>query len=200
MTIRWTHRLLWPVFQRAAQWRTRQLIGRALELADEPSLVLNLPCCCESFGPLLSTRNNRVVIAASPHAECLSAALANLHAPFSHRVHPLQTALLAIELDANAVDCIVCVHYLHQVDDPVRRMSLLREFNRVTRDSVIISVWVKGNLEAARHAKHPRGDGQVRNRAQIEHEFTAAGFRITGHRDLIPGLAMLRLYVLRKNS
>lgn len=193
-------RMLRAVLLRAAQWRTRQLIGSALELADEPSLVLDLPCSIDSFWPLLSARDNRVVIAAETNAECLTAALAGLHATFTRRVHPLQTSLLAIDLGANAVDCIFCMDYLHQVDDPLRRMILLREFNRVTRDSVIVSVWVDGNLEASRHTKRPRGIGQVHSQAQIEHEFTEAGFSITGHRDFIPGLAMLRLYVLRKNS
>lgn len=182
----------------AAQWRARQLIRSALYLAEEPGLVLDLPCAADEFWPLLHARDNRVVIAAEANVERLAAALANLHKDFSSRVHALQTSLFAIDLSSNAVDCIFCMHCLHQIDDPQQRMALLREFHRVTRDSVIISLWVDGNLEAVRQARHAHHNGYVHKRAEIEEAFIRAGFSITGHRDFIPGLAMLRLYVLRK--
>lgn len=194
-------RLLSEVARRAQQWRATQLINSALTLADEPSLVLDLPCAADGFWPLLSSSDSRVVIAANADAEhlteALTRALTGLHSAFTSRVHALQSSVFAIELDANAVDCIFCMHCLHQVDDPLRRMALLQEFNRVTRDSVIISVWVDGNLEALGHKQR---DGQIYPRRQIEREFIAAGFTITGHRDFIPGLAMLRLYVLHKRG
>lgn len=193
-------RMLSSMRQRVAQWRAGQLINSALKLAGEPSLVLDLPCAAEGLWPLLSTSESRVVIAANPQVEHLAAALAGLHTTFSQRVHPLQTSLFAIDLGANAVDCIFSLHGLQQIDDPLRRMLVLREFNRVTRDCVIISVWVDGNLQAARQTPLSRRNGQVRARAQIEREFTAAGFHISGHRDFMPGLAMQRLYVLRKLS
>ena len=193
-------RMLSSITQRVAQWRAGQLINSALKLAGEPSLVLDLPCAAEGLWPLLSTSESRVVIAANSHAEHLAAALAGLHAAFTQRVHPLQTSLFAIDLGANAVDCIFSMHGLQQIDDPLRRMTVLREFNRVTRDCVIVSVWVDGNLEAARQTALTRRNGPVHARAQIEREFTDAGFHITGHRDFIPGLAMRRLYVLHKRS
>ncbi|MBU0901625.1 MAG: class I SAM-dependent methyltransferase [Gammaproteobacteria bacterium] len=193
-------RMLSSMTQRVAQWRAGQLINSALKLAGEPSLVLDLPCAADGLWPLLSTSESRVVIAANPHAEHLAAALAGLHTTFSHRVHPLQTSLFAIDLGANAVDCIFSLHGLQQIDDPLRRMLVLREFNRVTRDCVIVSVWVDGNLQAARQTPLSRRNSQVHTRAQIEREFTAAGFHISGHRDFMPGLAMQRLYVLRKLS
>lgn len=193
-------RMLSSITQRVAQWRAGQLISSALKLAGEPSLVLDLPCAADGLWPLLSTSDSRVVIAAEANAEQLTAALAGLHAVFSRRVHPLQTSLFAIDLGANAVDCIFSMYGLHHIDDPRRRMLVLREFNRVTRDCVIVSVWVDGNLEAARQTALTRRNGQVHARAQIEREFTDAGFHITGHRDFIPGLAMRRLYVLHKRS
>lgn len=193
-------RMLSSMTQRVAQWRAGQLINSALKLAGEPSLVLDLPCAAEGLWPLLSTSESRVVIAANPHTEHLAAALAGLQTAFTQRVHPLQTSLFAIDLGANAVDCIFCLHGLQQIDEPLRRMLVLREFNRVTRDCVIISVWVDGNLQAARQTPLSRRNGQVHARGQIEREFTAAGFHISGHRDFMPGLAMQRLYVLRKLS
>ena len=186
------------VLIRAAQWRARQLIGSALKLAGEPSLVLDLPCAADGFWPLLSTSNSRVVIAADTDAEHLNEALASLHASYTSRVHPLHTSVFAIDLGQNAVDCIFCMHYVQQIGDPQQRMALLREFNRVTRDSVIVSLWVDGNLEALRQPAQARHSGFIHQRAKIEEEFIQAGFSITGHRDFLPGWAMLRLYVLRK--
>ncbi|SFI84669.1 Methyltransferase domain-containing protein [Pseudomonas guineae] len=193
-------RMLSRLVRRTAQWRAQQLISSALKLADEPSLVLDLPCGADGFWPLLHTSNSRVVIAAEANTERLAAAMAGLAPGLASRVHPLQTSAFAIDLGPNAVDCIFCMHYLHQVDEPQRRLALLREFNRVTRDCVIVSVWVDGNLEAARQPPLNRRNGQVHARAQIEREFINAGFGISGHRDFIPGLAMLRLYVLHKLS
>ena len=88
---------------------------------------------------------------------------------------------------------------------------ILREFHRVTRDTVILSLWVDGNykawkrrqLEQRRAKEGQAGQNQNRfvvRRADIESEFEQAGFRILGHKDFFPGYAMWRTYVLRKKS
>lgn len=142
-----------------AQWRTRQLIGRALQLADEPSVVRNLPGIAKTC------------------AERLQEALTGLPAAFR------------IDLGENAVDCIFSMHVRQQIGEPQRRLALLKKFNRVTR-----TLGVDSSLAPSQH------NGYRHNRTQIEKEFVPAGFSITGHRDFIPGLAMRRLYVLRKNA
>jgi hypothetical protein len=125
------------------------------------------------------------------------------------RVRPLQTSAFDIDLPDQAVDSIFCMRLIHHVGDPAHRARMLREFHRVTRDSVIISLWVDGNYKAwrrqkleARRAERRKQTG-YQNRfvlpaAQVESEFSQAGFNVVGSMDFLPFYAMWRVYVLRK--
>lgn len=88
---------------------------------------------------------------------------------------------------------------------------MLREFHRVTRGSVIVSLRVAGNYKAWKRKRlekwrseqaggNPSGNRFVVAKATIEAEFRDAGFDIVGHDDFIPAYAMWRLYVLLKRS
>ena len=75
----------------------------------------------------------------------------------------------------------------------------------MTRDTLIVSLWVDGNYKAWRRNRlaKRRGAGENRfvvRREAIESEFLAAGFQVLGHRDFLPGYAMWRTYVLRKRE
>ena len=87
---------------------------------------------------------------------------------------------------------------------------MLREFHRVTRDTVIVSLWVDGNFKSWRRKRlekrrAARGGNENQNRFvvarhTIEAEFAEAGFEIIGAQDFLPGYAMWRVYTLRKTS
>jgi hypothetical protein len=84
-------------------------------------------------------------------------------------------------------------------------MKILREFERVSRDSVILSLWVNGNFKAwkRKRAEKTRGQEGYQNRfvlpvSAVEKEFWQAGFRIQERLDFLPLYAMWRVYVLRK--
>ena len=144
----------------------------------------------------------------------LAVARASQPADVVARVRSFQTSAFAIDLGANAVDCIFCIRLLHHIQSAENRRVILREFHRVTRDTVILSLWVDGNYKAwkrrrleERRAKEAKEGlaGQNQNRfvvprAEIESEFEEAGFRILGHEDFVPGYALWRTYVLRKKS
>lgn len=195
--------------RRLSSWRDMQLARRALRQAGEPSLVLDLPCGAGRFWPLLAEAPNRVILAADNSADMVATALAGQPPAVVARVKAFQTSAFDIELDDNAVDSIFCMRLIHHIADPEHRMSLLRECARVTRDTLIISLWVDGNYKAwkrarleARRAQRGRS-GQNQNRfvvprRTIEAEFAAAGFRQVSHHDFLPGYAMWRVYVLRK--
>ena len=127
------------------------------------------------------------------------------------RIETFRTSAFAIDLAANAVDCIFCIRLLHHIEQPEHRLAILREFHRVSRDTVIVSLWVDGNykawkrkrLEQRRAAKGRAGENQNRfvvAREAIESEFRQAGFRIIGQQDFLPGYHMWRTYVLRKED
>jgi hypothetical protein len=84
-------------------------------------------------------------------------------------------------------------------------MALLKEFNRVTRDTVCLSLWVDRNYKAWRRkrleARRNRQGYQnrfVANGRVIESEFFETGFEIMGRIDFARYYSMWRIYVLRK--
>ena len=197
------------VARRLSHWRDEQLARKALSLAGDPGLVLDLPCGAGRFWPLLAEKPNRVIIGADNSADMLKTACAAQPADVVKRVRPLQTSAFDIDLPDNAVDSIFCMRLLHHVGQSEHRLALLREFQRVTRDSAIVSLWVDGNfkawkrkrLDSRRHAEN--GQNSYQNRfvlpaATVETEFEQAGFRIQERLDFLPLYAMWRVYLLRK--
>jgi heme-degrading monooxygenase HmoA len=93
----------------------------------------------------------------------------------------------------------------HHIGETEHRLAILRELVRVTRDSVILSLWVDGNFKAwkRKRAEKARGQKGYQNRfvlpaATVEKEFEQAGFQIQEQLDFLPLYAMWRIYVLRK--
>lgn len=197
--------------RRLSHWRDVQVARQALRLADQPNLVLDLPCGAGRFWPMLCEQPNRVILAADNSADMIATARAAQAPEVVARVNSFRTSAFDIELGDNAVDCIFCIRLLHHIESSEHRLAVLREFHRVSRDTVILSLWVDGNykawkrsrLEARRAAEGRATQNQNRfvvPRAVIEREFREAGFDIIGHLDFLPGYAMWRTYVLRKEA
>ena len=197
--------------RKLSHYRDQQLARRALALAGEPNLVLDLPCGAGRFWPMLAEQPNRIILAADNSADMLNVARASQPAPITEHVRTFQTSAFAIDLPDNSVDSIFCMRLLHHIEEPEHRLALLREFHRTTRDSVIISLWVDGNYKAWRRKSLEKQRLQEdpcyksRNRFVIsqntvEQEFIQAGFSIQNHLDFLPGYSMWRVYVLRKNN
>ncbi|MBG0846750.1 class I SAM-dependent methyltransferase [Pseudomonas chengduensis] len=195
--------------RRLSHWRDVQVARRALQMADEPNLVLDLPCGAGRFWLMLCEQPNRVIFAADNSADMLATARAAQAPEVVTRVTSFRTSAFAIDLGANAVDCIFCIRLLHHIESAEHRLAILREFHRVSRDTVIVSLWVDGNykawkrqrLEARRAAQGRAAENQNRfvvARSTLEDEFRQAGFNMLGHLDFLPGYAMWRTYVLRK--
>ena len=195
--------------RRLSHWRDVQVARRALQMAEEPNLVLDLPCGAGRFWPMLCEQPNRVILAADNSADMIATARAAQPPEVVARVNSFRTSAFDIDLGANAVDCIFCIRLLHHIESTEHRLTILREFHRVSRDTVIVSLWVDGNykawkrqrLEARRTARGRAADNQNRfvlARSTAEDEFRQAGFSILGHLDFLTGYAMWRTYVLRK--
>jgi ubiquinone/menaquinone biosynthesis C-methylase UbiE len=194
--------------RRLSNWRDMQLARKALAIAGEPTLVLDLPCGAGRFWPALAEHPGRVIIAADNSADMLEVARTTQAPEIVSRVRTMQTSAFAIDLPAEAVDSIFCMRLLHHIGESENRLAMLREFHRVSRDSVIVSLWVDGNymawkrkrLEARRTAA---GRKSYQNRfvlpaTVVEKEFENAGFRIAGKLDFLPLHSMWRVYVLNK--
>jgi SAM-dependent methyltransferase len=199
------------IIRRLSLWRDQQLARHALKVAGEPGLVLDLPSGTGRFWPVLAEHTNRVILAGDQSAQKLAVAESGCPTDVLKRIKTFQTSAFSINLNENAVDCIFCMRLFHHIPDSNQRSEILREFHRVSRDTVIVALWVDGNLGSWRRKRRQTDRDRcglpeatrsrfVVNRAVIRHEFETSGFRVLGHSDFLPGYAMWRVYVLRKIS
>lgn len=193
--------------RKLSNWRDQQLARWALAQASQPQQILDLPCGAGRFWPTLLANEARSLIAAD-NAPAMLEVAQQVHSPTTlARIQLLQTSAFAIDLSDNSVDSIFCMRLLHHIEQNDHRLAMLKECRRVTRDSLIISLWVDGNVKAERRKRTEtrraaRGPGNntnrfVARRDEIEKLFLEAGFTIQSHKDFLPGYAMWRVYVLR---
>lgn len=194
--------------RRLSNWRDMRIARKALRVAGEPGVILDLPCGAGRFWPLLVENADRVVIGADNSAAMLKIARSMQPPAVVERVQTLHTSAFDIDLPSETVDCVFCMRLLHHVGESAHRMTMLRQFHRVTRDTVILSLWVDGNFKAwrRRRLERTRVDGRgYQNRfvlpaAQAEREFSESGLEVIARLDFLPRYAMWRTYVLRKRT
>lgn len=193
------------LMRRLSDWREQQIARAALALAGDPVSVLDLPCGAGRFWPMLAERAERRILAADNSADMIVVARATQAPEIVASVETFQTSAFAIELADGAVDCVFSMRLLHHVAEPAHRLAMLREFHRVSRQTVVLSLWVDGNFKAWRRARlearRPVNNNRfVVAREVIEAEFAAVGFDVVGYKDFLPGYAMWRVYTLRKRG
>ena len=162
--------------RRVVHWREKQLIRDALELAGDPTLVLDLSRVTGLYWPVLAEHPSRVILAAADSPALLDARLQRHPLPLRERIRVLQASAFAVGLPDGAVDCVFC---LRPLDGNSRRTAFLRELHRVTRDTVILAI-------------------RAENFGSFQRDFTAAGFRLLGRSDFLPLFSSGRIAVLRK--
>jgi ubiquinone/menaquinone biosynthesis C-methylase UbiE len=192
-------------WHRVSNWLEQHMAGRALAMAGEPESVLDLPCGAGRFWELLARVPDRQLMAADYSQDMINTAL-NFQSPhIAKRFKTFQASVFDIKLPEAAVDSIFCMRLLHHVGREEARTKMFHEFRRVSRDTVCVSLWVDGNLQASRRrsSQSRRKTRQyytrfLFNRSQIESEFHQSGFNIIGYVDLLPGFSMWRTYVLKR--
>ncbi|MCL4757711.1 MAG: methyltransferase domain-containing protein [Rhodocyclaceae bacterium] len=194
--------------RRLTNRRDQELARRALKLAGDPATVLDLPCGAGRFWATLAEAPGRRILAADRSSAMLEVARQNCPPDLAARVETFQSSAFEIELPDQAVDSVFCMRLLHHLGEPAHRLAMLREFHRVARASVILSLWVDGNYMAWRRRRQEirraaRGKPLSQNRfvlprTTVEAEFRDAGFSIAGHLDFLPLHSMWRVYVLRR--
>jgi SAM-dependent methyltransferase len=184
--------------ERLALWRDEQMVRRALKVAGEPGLILDVACGVGRFWSVLGERTNRVILAMDPSQGILEHA--RIHHPQSlmKRVKTFQSSAFNIGLSENAVDCIFCMQLFQHIACPELRLAMLGEFYRVSRDTVIVAVRVGGCFMGWRTDRRGPAAGPLASKAQVEAEFKQVGLRVLSHRDFLPGCASRRVYVLGK--
>jgi 2-polyprenyl-3-methyl-5-hydroxy-6-metoxy-1,4-benzoquinol methylase len=183
---------------RLAFWRDEQLVRNALKAAGEPGLILDVACGVGRFWSVLAEHANRVILATDPSQDILDHARTHHPQNLLKRVKTFQSSAFNIGLPANAVDCIFCMHLFQHIACSEHRLTMLREFHRVSRDTVIVAVRIGGCFRGRHSQEHGVASRPLASKSDVESEFKQAGFSVLSHQDFLPGCAPMRVYVLRK--
>jgi len=193
------------LWRKLSNWRDHQIARKALKIAGNPSSVLDTPCGTGRFWDVLAEDKHRVIHVSDYNQTMMDMGMANRPKAITSRVKPFQASAFELPVADGFVDSIFCMRFMHHLGQSADREKLLKEFHRVTKDTVIISLWVDGNIKAKRRAqlekKRPAKEYQNRfvlPTSVVEAEFKANGFDIVERLDFIKYYHMWRTYVLRK--
>lgn len=196
------------LLRRLSNWREVGMVRKALALAGRPRSVLDLPCGTGRFWGLLAEEPDRLIYAADNSQAMIDTGL-RLRPPAvtTHIVDTYQCSAFGTGLPDGFVECLLSIRLLHHIGKSEDRIRMLKEFARVSSDTVIVSLWVDGNYKAwRRRVLECKRAGQgyqgpqnrfVIGRKQIESEFAASGLEVVGYVDFIKYWDKWRTYVLR---
>lgn len=196
-------------WRRLSNWREVGMARKALEIAGNPLHVLDLPCGTGRFWPMLLEAQPRRLWVADNSRAMLDVGMTVRPGDITSRIERVeQCSAFATGLPDKVVDCVFCIRLLHHIGESADRILILKEFARLSRETVIVSLWVDGNYRAYRYRKQAsrrareRGEREYTNRFllqrnQIEQDFAAAGLQVVGAVDFLKYWDKWRAYVLR---
>ncbi|MFJ4344322.1 class I SAM-dependent methyltransferase [Pseudomonas sp. NPDC089401] len=197
--------------RRIAALREAQLIRKALQIAGQPREVLDIPCGMGRLWPILAENPDRRIIGADDALHMLDAAERLQPDHIRGSIRLLHTSARDVALPAQAVDAVICMRLFHYLGDAQSRMDVLKEFARVSRNRVILSLWVSSRFMALRRqrtdrfrlarngAVQPEYQGRYVIPAKVaEAEFREAGFNKIVAFDYLPFCGLSRIYLLQK--
>lgn len=193
-------------WRRLSNWRDHQVAKKALQLAGNPKSVLDTPCGTGRFWDVLAEDPKRIIYASDYNQPMIDTGLQNRPQEITKRIEAFQASIFELPVPDNFVENIFCIRFIHHLGKSEDRLRLLKELHRVTSDTVIISLWVDGNLKAMqrkslekRRASRSYDNRFVIPAPVIEKEFQDSGFTVVGEVDFLKYYHMWRTYVLRKN-
>jgi ubiquinone/menaquinone biosynthesis C-methylase UbiE len=191
-------------WRRLSNWRDHQVCAKALKIAGNPKTVLDMPCGTGRFWDLLTEDQERKLWASDNSQDMINAGLKYRPAEIASRFETFQGSAFDLPVENNFVESVFCIRLMHHIGEHDDRMKLLAELARVASDSVIISLWVDGNLTAWKRKRREakRKVKRFQNRfvipqTVIEDEFKKSGFSIAAKLDFIPYYPMWRTYLLK---
>lgn len=193
---------------RLITWRETAMARAALTLAGNPATVLDLPCGTGRFWPMLAEEAGRRIYVADNSQAMIDTGLRMRPPAVTARIaQAFQCSAFATGLPDGFVECVFSMRLMHHIDKSEDRVTMLKEFARISSRNVIVSLWVDGNFGAWQRARLERrraaqGYAGPRNRLviprrEIEREFAEAGLAVVGHVDFLRYLDKKRAYVLK---
>ncbi len=194
-------------WRKLSNWRDHCIAEKALALADNPKNVLDIPCGTGRFWALLAKQPDRTIHACDYSQNMIDTALQHRPAEIVQRINAFQGSAFALPVPDNFTDTVFCIRLIHHIGEHEDRLKLLTELQRVTSSTIIISLWVDGNVKSWRRKRLEarRGKRAYQNRfvipaKQIESEFASLGLSVEAKLDFMPFFSMWRTYILKKSK
>ena len=194
-------------WRQLSNWREHQVAQKALKLAGSPKSVLDMPCGTGRFWQLLAADLDRTIYAVDYSQNMINMGLQHRPKDTVQRIQVRQGSAFDLPFANDFVETVFCIRFIHHLGESQDRLKLLRELERVSRSSVIISLWVDGNYKArrrknleARRSKNGYQNRFVVSAEKFEAEAQQTGFTIKGYIDFLPRISMWRTYVLEKSN
>lgn len=196
-------------WRRLSTWREVGMARKALLMAGRPQSVLDLPCGTGRFWEMLAEEKNRTIYVGDNSQSMIDTGMDLRPKPVTARIRKtFQCSAFDTGLPDNMVECVFSIRLMHHIEKSADRILMLKEFARISSDTVIVSLWVDGNFKAYRHQLNEQKKERVRGvdfprdrfvfaRSEIESDFAAAGLEMVGHVDFIKHWDKWRAYVLR---
>jgi len=194
-------------WRKLSNYREQVIARGALRCAGNPQSVLDLPCGTGRFWETLAQEPDREIYAADLSKDMVETGLSLRPRTLAKRIEAFTCSAFEIPKPDSFVECVFSMRLLHHIGDEAHRVAVLKEFARVAANSVIVSLWVDGNLKAWRrcYRERNRSAHQYQNRfllpaVQFKQECLSAGLAIRDRLNLIPGYSMWAIYVLEKRT
>ena len=191
-------------WRRLSNWRDHQVCARALRIAGNPKSILDMPCGTGRFWDLLAKDPDCRLWASDNSQDMINTGLKYRPPEIASRFETFQGSAFDLPVEDNFVESVFCIRLIHHIGEHEDRLKLLAELARVSSGSVIISLWVDGNLAAwkRKRLEEKRGKKAYQNRfviprTVIEEEFKESGLAVEARLDFIKYSAMWRTYVLK---
>ena len=188
---------------RLSTWRERHLAAAALERLPPLHTILDLATGTGRFWPVAGAHADHVIAMDNSLAMLRAAGVRQQHLPSRIAADAFQ-----LPLRDEAIDCVLCMRFLHHFYHPEDRLRILAELRRVVRTGIVVSVWTdtrygflragKKRMNQQSHSSFPAGFGpRVCIPSDVlESEYRKSGFRLEGYEDFLPGRSMWRIYAL----
>lgn len=178
----------------------RNMARRALACAGHPRTVLDLPCGTGRFWPVLAEKADRIIHAADLNQPMIDVGLQMRPPELVARVQTFEASAFAVPRPDDFVECVFSMRLMHHIEEPEHRVQMLREFARLSSQTVLVSLWVDGNYKAwrwqVRERRLPHRKRLMIPRSVFEEEIAEAGLRILNRVDFLPFYSMWSTYVL----
>ena len=188
----------------------KYMVYRALKaISGKTSSILDYPCGTGRFWNTIGKFKFSKFYVADYNKSMISVGLNRRGKVVSKITDSFRDSIFKTILKTNFVDVIASIRFIHHISKSEDRIKVLKEYRRITKKYLIISLWTDGNYLAYRHkrklikkrkkdpAYQPR-DRVLIPQKQFLKEVELAGFKVEKRISMLPLYEKWNIFILKK--